>query len=195
MQPKIFLRSGISGRGGARQALLLTQCGAQFPELTDWQGNLPVVLDLYVSPDLEVELATPPWREGLVLQFQAFTSCLGPNRLFHPKSIYFVFQFYRFPCTRTEKSSIDHRPGYWQVEVEEKYEEKTAFTAAHGLYEFNVMPFGLCNAPAVFERNMENVFCNLRWKIFLFYLEDVIHIQFRFSNTPQNNRSCSQMLS
>ncbi|UYV84807.1 K02A2.6-like [Cordylochernes scorpioides] len=54
-------------------------------------------------------------------------------------------------------SAIDLKSGYWQVEVEEKDKEKTAFTTAHGLYEFNVMPFGLCNAPATFEMNMENM--------------------------------------
>ncbi|UYV81988.1 hypothetical protein LAZ67_21000316 [Cordylochernes scorpioides] len=37
-------------------------------------------------------------------------------------------------------SAIDLKSGYWQVEVEEKDKEKTAFTTAHGLYEFNVMP-------------------------------------------------------
>ncbi|UYV71826.1 hypothetical protein LAZ67_9000577 [Cordylochernes scorpioides] len=48
------------------------------------------------------------------------------------------------------------------------------FTTAHGLYEFNVMPFGLCNAHATFERNMENMLEYLRWKICLCYLDDVI---------------------
>ncbi|UYV71271.1 hypothetical protein LAZ67_8002457 [Cordylochernes scorpioides] len=60
------------------------------------------------------------------------------------------------------------------VEVEEKDKEKTAFTTTHGLYEFNVMPFGLCNVPATFERNMDNVLGNLRWQICLCYLDDVI---------------------
>ncbi|UYV64999.1 K02A2.6-like [Cordylochernes scorpioides] len=71
-------------------------------------------------------------------------------------------------------SAIDLKSGYWQVEIEERDKEKTAFTTAHGLYEFDVMPFGLCNAPATFERNMDNGLGNLRWQICLCYLDDVI---------------------
>ncbi|UYV84270.1 hypothetical protein LAZ67_X001713, partial [Cordylochernes scorpioides] len=103
-------------------------------------------------------------------------------------------------------SAIDLKSGYWQVEVEEKDKEKTAFTTAHGLYEFNVMPFGLCNAPATFERNMENRLGNLRWQICLCYLDDVIiyssdfstHLKrieavlkcFREANLKLNNKKC-----
>ncbi|UYV68415.1 hypothetical protein LAZ67_5004264 [Cordylochernes scorpioides] len=103
-------------------------------------------------------------------------------------------------------SAIDLKSGYWQVEVEEKDKEKTAFTTALGLYEFNVMPFGLCNAPATFERNMENMLGNIRWQICLCYLDDVInyssdfstHLKrieavlrcFREANLKLNNKKC-----
>ena len=47
-------------------------------------------------------------------------------------------------------STLDLLSGYWQVEIDEKDRPKTAFTTGDGLFEFRVMPFGLCNAPAVF---------------------------------------------
>ena len=70
--------------------------------------------------------------------------------------------------------TLDLSSGYWQVEMEESSKEKTAFSVKGGLYCWNVMPFGLCNAPSTFERLMERVLSGLHWKTLLVYLDDII---------------------
>ena len=54
-------------------------------------------------------------------------------------------------------TTLDLAAGYWQVELEQKDRQKTAFTTPRGHFEFDVMPFGLCNVPATFRRLMDSV--------------------------------------
>ena len=70
--------------------------------------------------------------------------------------------------------TLDLASGFWQVEMDPEDREKTAFCTRGGLYEFNTMPFGLCNAPGTFERLMELVLAGLQWEICLIYIDDVI---------------------
>ena len=71
-------------------------------------------------------------------------------------------------------STLDLCSGYWQVEMHSDDRPKTAFATRRGLFEFNVMPFGLSCAPATFERLMESVLAGLQWDICLVYLDDII---------------------
>lgn len=72
-------------------------------------------------------------------------------------------------------STMDLASGYWQVEIHPEDRPKTAFSAVTGgHFHFNTMSFGLCNAPATFERLMERVLSGLQWEICLVYLDDII---------------------
>lgn len=77
-------------------------------------------------------------------------------------------------CHAKYFSSMDLKTGYWQIEVDERDREKTAFITPDGLYEFKVMPFGLCTAPATFQRVMDTVLAGLKWHTCLVYLDDVV---------------------
>ena len=83
-------------------------------------------------------------------------------------------------------STLDLLSGYWQVEIAEEDRCKTAFCTTEGFYEFKVMPFGLCNAPATFQRLMDLVLAGLQWSQCLVYLDDIIIIGKTFEEHLQN---------
>ena len=68
--------------------------------------------------------------------------------------------------------------------MDEESKQYTAFTlGSMGLYECESMPFGLCNAPATFQRFMQNCLGELNLTYCLIYLDDVIV----FSETPEEH--------
>lgn len=71
-------------------------------------------------------------------------------------------------------STLDLASGYWQVGVHPDDHPKTAFTTPLGLFEFQRMPFGLCNGPATFQRLMQHCLSDYTVDFLLVYLDDVI---------------------
>jgi hypothetical protein len=71
-------------------------------------------------------------------------------------------------------SSLDLFAGYHQVPMSEESVPYTAFVTQDGQYEYLRMPFGLCNAPAVFQRMMNNVLGQHRFTKVLCYLDDLL---------------------
>ena len=71
-------------------------------------------------------------------------------------------------------STLDLASGFWQVGMDPRDQEKTAFTTPLGLFEFKRMPFGLCNAPATFQRLMQQCLSGQVTESLLVYLDDII---------------------
>ena len=76
--------------------------------------------------------------------------------------------------------------GYWQVSLSPEAHCKTAFATHSGLFQFKVMPFGLCNAPVTFERLTVRVLQGLRWSHCLVYLDDIISFGTTFEDALDN---------
>ena len=55
-------------------------------------------------------------------------------------------------------SKFDMKSGFWQIQIDETDRYKTAFTVPFGHYEWNVVPFGLKNAPSEFQNIMNDIF-------------------------------------
>ena len=72
-------------------------------------------------------------------------------------------------------SCLDLKSGFWQIKMEEASKQYTAFTVGNlGFFKCDCMPFGLCNAPAMFQRLMQNCQGKLSLIYCLIYLEDII---------------------
>ena len=80
--------------------------------------------------------------------------------------------------------SLDLAHGFYQIPVEERDIEKTAFrVGTGGLYEFTRMPFGLCNAPATFMRLMDKAFGDKNFQSLIVYLDDILVFGKTFDET------------
>lgn len=71
-------------------------------------------------------------------------------------------------------SKLDAASGYWQIPLDEEAIPKTAFVCHKGLFEFVVMPFGLCNAPSTYQRAMQELLAGLIWQKCLVFVDDVL---------------------
>ena len=119
----------------------------------------------YVNKQSEIERGTP----RLVINYKPLNQAL---------------QWIRYPIPNKKDllnrlnsakifSKFDMKSGFWQIQIQESDRYKTAFTVPFGQYEWNVMPFGLKNAPSEFQKIMNDIF-NPYSKFVIVYIDDVL---------------------
>lgn len=130
-----------------------------------------------------IEPSESPWASGVVMvnkkksQRMRFCADYRPLNSVTKKDSY--------PLPRIDESldlvsgsswfsSLDLRSRYWQVPRSSEARPKTAFCTGRGLWQFRVLSFGLCNAPATFERLMEKVLADFPLQECLVYLDDIL---------------------
>ena len=80
-------------------------------------------------------------------------------------------------------SCLDLKSGYYQIAVAEEDKAKTAFVCHKGLFEFNVMPFGLSSAPPIFQELMDKVLGPVKNVHAIAYLDDIV----LYSKSPEEH--------
>ena len=137
-------------------------------------------LDRMLQPGV-IRPSTSPWASPIVLVNKkdgGIRFCVDYRKLNQ------VARFDAYPMPRIEElidtigpavviSTLDLAKGYWQIPMAEESKDKTAFTTPFGLFEFQVMPFGLHSAPATFQRMINHVLREC-WSFARAYLDDIV---------------------
>lgn len=91
-------------------------------------------------------------------------------------------------------TSLDLYSGYWQIELSEESKEKTAFTSHLGHYEFNVLSFGLRNAPSSFTRILTDIIRPAIGRCATIYLDDILIWSKTFDSHKDNIKEIFSLL-
>ncbi|GKA74112.1 reverse transcriptase domain-containing protein, partial [Tanacetum coccineum] len=78
---------------------------------------------------------------------------------------------------------LDGFSGYFQIPIDPKDQEKTTFTCPYGTFAYRRMPFGLCNAPGMFQRCMMAIFHDINWKKSHFMVKEGIVLGHKISKS------------
>ena len=91
-------------------------------------------------------------------------------------------------------SCIDLSSGFHQIAMASEDIPKTAFTTHDGLYEFLRLPFGLKNSPATFQRTMDKVLAQMKWRKIIVFLDDILVFSRSFDEHLTHLKECFDCL-
>ena len=119
----------------------------------------------YVNKQAELERGVP----RLVINYKPLNKALQWIRYLIPNKKDLLDRLHE----ATIFSKFDMKSGFWQIQINKKDKYKTTFTIPFGHYEWNVMPFGLKNAPSEFQNIMNDIF-TLFTDFSIVYIDDVL---------------------
>lgn len=129
-----------------------------------------------------IEPSNSPWSSAVVLVTKKDGT---PRFCIDYRALNKVITHDAYPLPRVDEcldslngskwySCLDLNQGFFQIGLDPRDRDKTAFSTSQGLYQFTVTPFGLATSPSVFERLMEDVLRGLQWSECLVYMDDII---------------------
>ena len=126
-----------------------------------------------------------PWScQAFYVQKNAEIERGVPRLVINYKPLNKVLEWVRYPIPNKKDlvnrldravvfSNFDMKSGFWQIQIKESDKYKTAFTTPFGHYKWNVMPFGLKNAPYEFQNIMNEIFNPFSTHAIV-YIDDVL---------------------
>ncbi|KAL6329577.1 hypothetical protein AAG906_022154 [Vitis piasezkii] len=109
------------------------------------------------------------FEEGLIIYPISDSPWVSPTQVVPKKS--------GITMVRMKRRKLLHphfrMEGYFHIEIDVADQEKTTFTCPFGTYAYRRMPFGLCNAPATFQRCMLSIFSDMVERIMEVFMDDI----------------------
>ena len=132
------------------------------------KGYIRPSTSLYAAPVLIVK--KPDGGLRICIDYRALNALIVKNR----NAPLLIRETLAKLCAAKIFTKFDIIAAFNEIRIKEGEEEKTAFLTRYGLFEYTVMPFGLCNAPSTFQafindvlREYLDVFCSA-------YLDDIL---------------------
>jgi hypothetical protein len=149
-----------------------------------------------------IEKSKSPWSSPIVpvkkkdgtirmcVDYRKLNTVTKPDRFPMPNISDQVFGLYGMKFFTT----LDLVRGYHQMPIEEDSRECTAFSTTRGHYQYKRLPFGLRNAPAAFQREMQEVLKEFAWNKVMVYIDDVLIMERDFDRHLELVRKVLQTL-
>ena len=115
-------------------------------------------------------VAKPDGSLRFCVDYRKLNAITVPDR--HPLPL--IQDLLQITAGSTYFALLDLRAGFWQIPMAANSKYLTAFRTHQGLYQFRVMPFGLINAPATFQRWVHQLFGDLADRGVLTYIDDLL---------------------
>jgi hypothetical protein len=147
---------------GARKAFDET-----FNELIDFGVIEPAVNCPWSAPAFTVP--KPDGTHRFITAYQKLNDITIPDKYPIPRMDDMLMHLGNFKYL----TFFDLSKGFYQIEVAEEDRQKTAFISHRGHWQFKRMPMGLSNSPSTFQRAVDAVLGDLKWKICFGYFDDV----------------------